>query len=87
MVVAEFQIFNPGYDVQCDQCSRVEAGVILRKVGDPRNFGALCTRCLALALQAATGWNVLSQYTLWKANSELGKQIKKDMRRAYNQET
>jgi ribosomal protein S27AE len=74
----ELNIFNPGYDVQCKQCSRVGPGVILRKVGDPRNFSALCGRCLALALQEVTKQNWLSQFTLWQANSELGKRIQKE---------
>jgi len=74
----DLTIFNPGYDVQCRQCMNVGPGAILRKVGDPRNFSALCGRCLALTLQEVTKQNWLSQYILWQANAELGKQIQEE---------
>jgi len=79
--MSELTILNPGYDVQCRQCSHVGPGVILRKRGDPRNFTAICGRCLALAMQEVTKQNWLSQYVLWQANSTLGKQIQEDKKR------
>ena len=76
--MSELTIFNPGYDVQCKQCTRVGPGVILRKVGDPRNFSALCGRCLALALTEVTKQDFLSQFTMWQNVREIGQQVKKE---------
>jgi hypothetical protein len=73
--MSDLTIFKPPYDVQCKQCSIVGPGVILRKVGDPRNFTTVCGRCLALALQEVTRQNWLSQWVLWQANQQLGKEI------------
>jgi len=74
----DLTIFNPGYDVECKQCTRVGPGVILRKVGDPRNFSALCGRCLALALTEVTKQDFLSQFTMWQNVREIGQQVKKE---------
>jgi hypothetical protein len=76
--VSDLTIFNPRYDVRCAQCTNVGPGVILRKVGDPRNWSTLCGRCLVLALQEVTKYNWLSQYIVWQANSELGKQLREE---------
>ena len=83
----DLTIFNPGYAVQCKQCSRVGPGVILRKVGDPRNFSALCGRCLALALTEATKQDFLSQFTMWQAAREQAAAIKKEISRDRREET
>jgi len=77
----DLAIVNPGYDVRCMQCTETGPGVILRKRGDPRNWSTLCGRCLALALQEVTKQNWVSQYKLWMANSQLGKQIQEEKKR------
>jgi hypothetical protein len=76
--LSELVIFSPGYDVQCSQCSRVGPGAILRKVGDPRNFAALCGRCLALTLSEVTKQDFLSQFTMWQNVREIGQQVRKE---------
>jgi len=80
-VVPDLTVFNPGYDVQCKQCSYVGPGIILRKVGDPRNFSALCGRCLALALTEVTKQDFLSQFTMWQAVRAVAAQVKKELAR------